>query len=104
VSQLFNQYLRFNLTLLPLYLLLGIGFFIGFMLTAEKDTFFNSMSLAILQAWILLTIPNIIYAIVKRKEEGNLKGLFSIFFFIPVPFVILVGLLGFLLFMDILPK
>ncbi|MGM0904140.1 MAG: hypothetical protein ACQEXB_23920 [Bacillota bacterium] len=41
---MFKKYLRFSLILSPLYMFLGLGFIIGFMLTAEKDARLSSFN------------------------------------------------------------
>ncbi|MCF6136460.1 hypothetical protein [Pseudalkalibacillus berkeleyi] len=86
---MFKQYIRFNLLLLPLYLLLGMALIIGILLTAEREGYFTHMAIVILQLWVLTIIPNIIYCVMKRNEPGNILGFLITLVVCPVPYFII---------------
>lgn len=86
---MFNQFLKFNVKLSPVYLILAAVFIFGILLTGDEDTYVTDMIAVIAQITLILIIPNLIYMFKNRKQNGSFLGLISMLPLIPIPFIIL---------------
>jgi predicted MFS family arabinose efflux permease len=91
-----RTYIKFNSKLSPFYLLFGIAMIVGILLAGDKDTYVRDMTYVILQIWGLIAIPNVIYLVIKRKQDGILKSFFGMMFLIPIPYIIIAVVMRFL--------
>jgi hypothetical protein len=84
-----EKYIKFNLKLSPAYLVLAFIFIFGIVLTGDKETYVHDMKAVILQIMLLLFIPNVVYMIRHRKEQGSIIGLTAMLFIMPIPFILI---------------
>lgn len=94
---MFQDYLELNKKLLALYILLFLSMAIGITLTWDRDTYIQDMLFVILQIWMFLTIPNIIYLIIKRKQKDAIHGFLKMVLLIPILYILLAMIMGILL-------
>lgn len=89
-----RSYINFNKKLSPLYIILFLSLILGVILTWDRNTYIQDMVFVILQIWAILSIPNIIYLIMKRKQKGSSNGFLRIMLFIPLPYIGLALIMG----------
>jgi hypothetical protein len=89
-----KKYIRFNIKIFPMYIVLSFLLFVAIFLGEDGGEYIKGVSTAIIQLVILALIPNIIYLIMNRKEPGNFLGFLGVIPIIPVPFVVIAVIMG----------
>lgn len=84
-----RKYINYNFKLLPLHIFLYLCLFISILLTGDADDFLMPVTAVTAQLYILGLIPNIVYAIKHRKEQGNLFGLSLTLPILFIPYIII---------------
>ncbi len=86
---MFGKYMKYNLKLSPAYLVLALIFIGGIILTGDRESYFYDMAAVILQITLILMLPNLIYLIRLRVEQGCLMGFVAMVMVIPIPFTLI---------------
>ena len=93
---MFQNYINFNKKLLALYILFFLSMILGIILTWDKSTYIQDMIFVVLQIWLFITIPNIIYLIIKRKQTNAFNSFLKMVLLIPIPYILLATVMGIL--------
>jgi len=87
---IFQNYLKFNIKLSPLYIFLCLVMTFQILLGANVKTYIEDMAFYVIpQYWFYSTIPNLIYLYRNRGKKGNLYGFLGVFVMLPIQYIVL---------------
>lgn len=95
---MYGDFMKFNLRMLPIHIILCVILGFGFILTAEKDNWYPIGFGAIIQLYILGSIPNFIFYLKRRKKINSLKYFITTLFLFVTPYILTVLILSIAIF------